>query len=671
MFLSLGSNRLVGNIPPGVKACRTLTQLRLGGNMLTGSLPVELSLLQNLSSLEMNQNWFFGPIPPEIGRFRSMERLILSDNYFIGQIPAGIGNLTELVAFNISSNQFTGPIPRELARCTKLQRLDLSRNSLAGVIPQEFGALVNLELLKLSDNSLNGTIPSSFGGLSRLTELQMGGNSLSGHVPVELGKLTSLQIALNVSHNMLSGEIPTQLGNLRMLEYLYLNNNELKGEVPSSFSMLSSLMECNLSYNNLAGPLPSTPLFEHLDSSNFLGNNGLCGIKGKACQGSSGSFYSSKEAEAQQKRFLREKIISIASIVIALVSLVLIAIVCWALRAKIPELVSTEERKTGLSGPHYFMKERVTYQELMKATDCFSESAVIGRGACGTVYKAVMPDDRKIAVKRLKSQGEGSNIDRSFQAEITTLGNVRHRNIVKLYGFCSHQDSNLILYEYMANGSLGELLHGSKDAYLLDWDTRYRIALGAAEGLRYLHSDCKPQVIHRDIKSNNILLDEMMEAHVGDFGLAKLIDISNSRTMSAVAGSYGYIAPEYAFTMKVTEKCDVYSFGVVLLELLTGQSPIQPLEKGGDLVNLVRRMMNSMTPNSEVFDSRLNLSSRRVVEEMSLVLKIALFCTNESPFDRPTMREVISMLIDARASSYDSFSSSASEAATEDSSPKV
>lgn len=218
----------------------------------------------------------------------------------------------------------------------------------------------------------------------------------------------------------------------------------------------------------------------------------------------------------------------------------------------------------------------------------------------------------------------------------------------------------------MANGSLGELLHGSKDAYLLDWDTRYRIALGAAEGLRYLHSDCKPMVIHRDIKSNNILLDEMMEAHVGDFGLAKLMDISNSRTMSAIAGSYGYIAPEYAFTMKVTEKCDIYSFGVVLLELVTGQSPIQPLEKGGDLVNLVRRMMNSMTPNSEVFDSRLNLNSKRVVEEMSLVLKIALFCTSESPLDRPSMREVISMLIDARASSCDSFSSPASEPPVED-----
>lgn len=634
--------------------------------MLTGSLPVELSLMQNLSALEMNQNRFSGPIPPEIGKFRSIERLILSENYFVGQIPAGIGNLTELVAFNISSNQLAGPIPRELARCTKLQRLDLSRNSLTGLIPQELGTLVNLEQLKLSDNSLNGTIPTSFGGLSRLTELQMGGNCLSGHVPVELGKLNALQIALNVSYNMLSGEIPTQLGNLRMLEYLFLNNNELEGEVPSSFSELSSLMECNLSYNNLVGSLPSTMLFEHLDSSNFLGNNGLCGIKGKVCPASSKSSYASREAAARKKRFLREKIISIASIVIILVSLVLIAVVCWLLKSKIPKLVSSEERKTGFSGPHYFLKERITYPELLKATESFSESAIIGKGASGTVYKAIMPDGRRIAVKKLKCQGEGSNVDRSFRTEITTLGNVRHRNIVKLYGFCSNQDSNLILYEYMENGSLGELLHGSKDAYLLDWDARYQIAFGAAEGLRYLHSDCKPKVIHRDIKSNNILLDEMMEAHVGDFGLAKIIDISNSRTMSAVAGSYGYIAPEYAFTMKVTEKCDIYSFGVVLLELVTGQCAIQPLEKGGDLVNLVRRTMNSMKPNSEVFDSRLNLNSKRVVEEMTLVLKIALFCTSESPLDRPSMREVISMLIDARASSCDSFSSPASEPPTED-----
>lgn len=186
-------------------------------------------------------------------------------------------------------------------------------------------------------------------------------------------------------------------------------------------------------------------------------------------------------------------------------------------------------------------KEGLTFHDLVEATKRFHESYVIGKGACGTVYKAVMKSGETIAVKKLASNREGNNIENSFRAEISTLGRIRHRNIVKLYGFCYHQGSNLLLYEYMERGSLGELLHGS--ATTLEWSTRFMIALGAAEGLAYLHHDCKPKIIHRDIKSNNILLDENFEAHVGDFGLAKVIDMPQSKSMSAVAGSYGYIAP--------------------------------------------------------------------------------------------------------------------------------
>lgn len=190
---------------------------------------------------------------------------------------------------------------------------------------------------------------------------------------------------------------------------------------------------------------------------------------------------------------------------------------------------------------YFSPKEGFTFQDLVAATDNFNDRFVIGRGACGTVYRAVLPCGRTIAVKKLASNREGSNIDNSFRAEISTLGKIRHRNIVKLYGFCYHLGSNLLLYEYMANGSLGELLHGS--SCNLDWWTRFKIALGAAQGLAYLHHDCKPRIFHRDIKSNNILLDDKYEAHVGDFGLAKVIDMPQSKSMSAVAGSYGYIAP--------------------------------------------------------------------------------------------------------------------------------
>ncbi|XP_059661324.1 leucine-rich repeat receptor-like serine/threonine-protein kinase At1g17230 [Cornus florida] len=661
MFLSLGSNRLAGNIPHGIKTCNSLVQLMLGDNLFTGSLSVELSKLHNLSALELYQNRFSGLIPPEIGQLGILERLLLSDNYFVGHIPPEIGKLVHLVTFNISSNRLSGSIPHELGNCIKLQRLDVSRNWFTGYLPNQLGKLVNLELLKLSDNRLSGPIPSTLGALARLTELQMGGNIFSGSIPVELGQLTTLQIALNISHNILSGSIPDNLRNLQMLESLYLNDNQLVGEIPASIGELMSLLVCNLSNNNLVGTVPNTPVFRRMDSSNFDGNNGLCWPGSYHCHPSTTPSFTPKSSWLKDGSS-KEKIVSVVSVIVGLISLTFIVSVCWAIKRRRPAFVSLEDQlKPDMLDSYYSPKEGFTYQDLMEATGNFSECAVIGKGACGTVYKAMMGDGMVIAVKKLKSRGEGGSVDSSFQAEISTLGKIRHRNIVKLYGFCYHQDSNLLLYEFMSKGSLGEQLHGTGQTCPLDWNARYRIALGAAEGLCYLHYDCKPQIIHRDIKSNNILLDEMLQAHVGDFGLAKLVDFPYSKSMSAVAGSYGYIAPEYAYTMKVTEKCDIYSFGVVLLELITGRSPVQPLDQGGDLVTWVRRSIHDVVPTSKIYDKRLDLSSKRTIEEMFLVLKIAVFCTSTSPLNRPTMREVIAMLIDAREAVSISPSSPTSE----------
>lgn len=332
-----------------------------------------------------------------------------------------------------------------------------------------------------------------------------------------------------------------------MLETLYLNDNELEGEIPASIGELSSLLVCNLSNNHLVGVVPDTPVFSRINSSNFVGNIGLCyqchETKSSNLRRSGGSSSSSREI----------KTVTIIAMVIGSTSLVLMMSICFTIKrsrredASFTSLEDQQSHKYALDNYYYFPKEGFSYQNLLEATGSFSEDVVIGRGACGTVYKALMGDGTMIAVKKLKSRGEGpSSSDNSFRAEISTLGKIRHKNIVKLYGFCYHQDASLLLYEYMPNGSLGEHLHGSNNrsrAYLVDWDIRYKIALGAAEGLSYLHYDCKPKIIHRDIKSNNILLDESLQAHVGDFGLAKLIDFSYSKSMSAVAGSYGYIAP--------------------------------------------------------------------------------------------------------------------------------
>ena len=538
ILLNLESNNLYGNIPPGVMNCQSLVQLRLVGNRLTGSFPSELCKLVNLSALELDQNSFAGPVPPSVGNCQKLQRLHIADNYFT-ELPKEIGNLSQLVTFNISSNLLTGQILPEIFNCKMLQRLDLSQNRFVGALPNELGTLSQLELLRFSENKFSGNIPSALGNLSHLTELQMGGNQFSGEIPPELGSLSSLQIALNLSNNDLTGRIPPELGNLYLLEFLFLNNNQLSGEIPSTFENLASLLGCNLSYNNLSGPLPYIPLFQNMAIDSFIGNKGLCGGPLSDCSGNSYSPFPSLE----RNNAPRSKIITVIAAAIGGISLILIVIILYFMRRPAETVPSLQDNEIPSSDSDIYFppKEGFTFQDLVEATDNFHDCYVVGRGACGTVYKAVMHSGQIVAAKKLASNREGDSIDNSFRAEISTLGKIRHRNIVKLFGFCYHQGSNLLLYEYMARGSLGEMLHGASSS--LEWPTRFTIALGAAEGLAYLHHDCKPRIIHRDIKSNNILLDDSFEAHVGDFGLAKVIDMPQSKSMSAVAGSYGYIAP--------------------------------------------------------------------------------------------------------------------------------
>jgi serine/threonine protein kinase len=284
--------------------------------------------------------------------------------------------------------------------------------------------------------------------------------------------------------------------------------------------------------------------------------------------------------------------------------------------------------------------------------DCLTEDNIIGRGGAGTVYKGVMPSGSIVAVKRLAGEGKGASHDHGFSAEIQTLGKIRHRNIVRLLGFCSNHETNLLVYEYMPNGSLGELLHNKERSQNLDWETRYNIAVQAAHGLCYLHHDCSPLIVHRDVKSNNILLDSSFQAHVADFGLAKLFqDSGKSESMSSIAGSYGYIAPEYAYTLKVNEKSDIYSFGVVLLELLTGKRPIEAEYGDGiDIVQWVRRKIQTKDGVLEVLDPRMG-GVGVPLQEVMLVLRVALLCSSDLPIERPTMRDVVQMLTDVKPKS--------------------
>lgn len=284
---------------------------------------------------------------------------------------------------------------------------------------------------------------------------------------------------------------------------------------------------------------------------------------------------------------------------------------------------------------------RLTLTDILTATDNFSKTHIIGDGGSGTVYRASLPEGQTVAVKRLN--GGHFKSDREFLAEMETIGKVKHCNLVPLLGYCVFGDEQFLIYEFMENGSLDLWLRNRADAVeALNWPARFKICLGSARGLAFLHHGFVPHIIHRDIKSSNILLDHRFEPRVSDFGLARIISACETHVSTDLAGTFGYIPPEYGLTMKATTKGDVYSFGVVVLELLTGRAPTgQDEVQGGNLVGWVR-WMEAMGQEAEVLDPCLS-GHGPWTEQMMQVLAVAKACTSDEPWKRPCMLEVVKL----------------------------
>ncbi|KAL2496565.1 Receptor-like serine/threonine-protein kinase [Forsythia ovata] len=285
----------------------------------------------------------------------------------------------------------------------------------------------------------------------------------------------------------------------------------------------------------------------------------------------------------------------------------------------------------------------------LRKTMKLSNKDIIGSGGYGTVYKLTIDESISFAVKRLSRASQEQ--DRGFERELEAMGDIKHRNIVSLHGYYTAPQYNLLIYELMPNGSLDSLLHGkSLNRMVLDWPSRYKIAVGAARGISYLHHDCIPHIIHRDIKSSNILLDQNLEARVSDFGLATLMEPDKTHVSTLVAGTFGYLAPEYFETGKATTKGDVYSFGVVLLELLTGKKPTDEafIEEGTKLVTWVKTVVQEKR-EEHVLDRSLEDFP---VEEVNGVFNIALMCLEPEPYKRPTMAEVLKMLEEIKVDEF-------------------
>ncbi|VAH46107.1 unnamed protein product [Triticum turgidum subsp. durum] len=633
--LNLAANSLSGPIPPSLSRLGLLVYLNLSSNLLngsfplTGTLPPELCAGGKLETLIALGNSLFGPIPDSLGKCKALTRVRLGENFLNGSIPEGLLELPNLTQVELQDNLLSGSFPAVVsAGGPNLGGISLSNNQLTGALPASIGSFSGLQKLLLDQNGFTGAIPPEIGLLQQLSKADLSGNSFNGGVPPEIGKCRLLTY-LDVSQNKLSGDIPPAISGMRILNYLNLSRNQLDGEIPVTIAAMQSLTAVDFSYNNLSGLVPVTGQFSYFNATSFVGNPGLCGPYLGPCRpGGAGTDH-----DVHTHGGLSSSLKLIIVLVLLAFSIAFAAMAILKARSL---KKASEARAWRLTA---FQRLEFTCDDVL---DSLKEENMIGKGGAGTVYKGTMPDGDHVAVKRLSTMSRGSSHDHGFSAEIQTLGRIRHRYIVRLLGFCSNNETNLLVYEYMPNGSLGELLHGKKGGHL-HWDTRYKIAVEAAKGLCYLHHDCSPPILHRDVKSNNILLDSDFEAHVADFGLAKFLqDSGTSECMSAIAGSYGYIAPEYAYTLKVDEKSDVYSFGVVLLELITGKKPVGEFGDGVDIVHWIKMMTDSKREQViKIMDPRL---STVPVHEVMHVFYVALLCVEEQSVQRPTMREVVQIL---------------------------
>ncbi|XP_050205128.1 probable LRR receptor-like serine/threonine-protein kinase At5g10290 isoform X2 [Mercurialis annua] len=489
----------------------------------------------------------------------------------------------------------------------------------------------------LSGMNCSGTLSPKIGVLKNLKTLTLKGNGINGEVPKEFGNLTSLS-SLDLGNNRLIGEIPSSLGNLKNLQFLTLSQNNLTGGIPESLSGLQNLINILLDSNNLSGQIP-----EHLfriPKYNFTGNHLNCGsIFHQRCESDSTASGSSNKPK------IGIIIGIVGGVTILLLFGGLLFFVCKSRnkgykREVFVDVAGEVDRRIAFG-----QLKRFSYRELQLSTENFSEKNILGQGGFGKVYKGVLQDGTKVAVKRL-TDFESPGGDAAFQREVEMISVAVHRNLLRLIGFCTTPSERLLVYPFMPNLSVAYRLRERKpEEPVLIWATRKRVALGAARGLEYLHEHCNPKIIHRDVKAANVLLDEDFEAVVGDFGLAKLVDVRKTNVTTQVRGTMGHIAPEYLSTGKSSERTDVFGYGIMLLELVTGQRAIDfsRLEEEDDVLLLDHVKKLEREKRLDAIVDR-NLTKNYNIQEVEMMIKVALLCTQSSPEERPLMSEVVRML---------------------------
>ncbi|VYS47119.1 unnamed protein product [Arabidopsis thaliana] len=657
---------LSGKIPDYLfegKDFSSLTTLKLSYNSLVGEFPMNFSD-SRVQVLMLNgqkgREKLHGSIS-FLQKMTSLTNVTLQGNSFSGPLPDFSG-LVSLKSFNVRENQLSGLVPSSLFELQSLSDVALGNNLLQGPTPNFTAPDIKPDLNGLNSFCLDtpGTscdprvntllsIVEAFGYPVNFAEKWKGNDPCSGWVGITC---TGTDITvINFKNLGLNGTISPRFADFASLRVINLSQNNLNGTIPQELAKLSNLKTLDVSKNRLCGEVPRF----NTTIVNTTGNFEDCpnGNAGKKASSNAGKI--------------------VGSVIGILLALLLIGVAIFFLVKKKmqyhkmhPQQQSSDQdafkitienlctggSESGFSGNDAHLGEAgnivISIQVLSDATYNFDEKNILGRGGFGIVYKGELHDGTKIAVKRMESSIiSGKGLD-EFKSEIAVLTRVRHRNLVVLHGYCLEGNERLLVYQYMPQGTLSRHIFYWKEEGLrpLEWTRRLIIALDVARGVEYLHTLAHQSFIHRDLKPSNILLGDDMHAKVADFGLVRLAPEGTQSIETKIAGTFGYLAPEYAVTGRVTTKVDVYSFGVILMELLTGRKALDVTrsEEEVHLATWFRRMFINKGSFPKAIDEAMEVNEE-TLRSINIVAELANQCSSREPRDRPDMNHVVNVLV--------------------------